>query len=498
MYKKRILFLLPILFAIVGIHPAMAQKKEDSLLLFREKLINTYWDISGNPVWINDIKIPVFTRGGLIYELKEGTFRRPQESLRQQLTGFGAEGFSRYRDWKFFGDFNYLKLRNDSVRFSNVARPYDGNPFITADSVGGNWKGDRLKGKLQVGFPGFRKWNTALGLDYETEQSARLNEPKPLYRFLNYQIQPSISYELNKSNSLSINIAYNRRDETVETGFFSDNNPPLYSIRGYGTFSRGPVVTAERHTIGSGIKAGLDYKHHSENTVFLLGARFGQRTEDINDGVSSPVFIGGFDEASAEALISYERKSEYKGWLITAMGWLRDGAGYDPVFRATNPAYYLSGINSRIGWWKQLNGKKWINLNSRPGISYSNYYESVAKTEWTSVMLHHDISAAFSYKLNEKLKLFAEPLFGFHLNLQKSIVINRPGILSEVLVRPDFAVNSTNYWRSMLRTSAEFKTNEFSYLFQLSYQHYNAYDQFPNSVNIGVRNYLQTSINIVF
>ncbi len=480
MYKKRILFLFPILIAIAGIHPAMAQKKVDSLLLFREQLVNTHWNTSKNPVWIKDIKMPAFTLGGLIYELKEGNFRRPQEAEKEQVTGFGAVGFGRFKGWKFYGDFNYLKLWRNNISFSNVARPYDGNPFITADSLGGNWKGDQLKGNLQIGFPEFGKWNTALGLDYETEQSARLNEPKPLYRFLNYQVQPSISYELNKKNSLGLSLAYSRRNETVETGFFSDNNPPLYSIRGYGTFSRGPVVTAERQTTGSGLKAGLDYKYHSENTVFLLGARIGQRTEDINDGVSSPVFIGGFDETQAEVFLSYERKSETKGWILTGMGWMRDGTGYDPVFRAANPAYYLSGISSRMGWWKQINEKKWINLNTRPGISYTNYFESVAKTEWTSVMLHQDISAAFSYQLNDKLKLFAEPLIGFHLNLQKSLVINRPGILAELLVRPDYAVNSTNFWKSMLRTSAEIKAREFSYLVQLSYQHLNAGGQYLN------------------
>lgn len=476
----------------------MAQKKVDSLLLFREKLVNTHLYTSENPIWIRDLNIPVFTLAGLSHEVKDGSFRRPQESKKEQQTGFGAKGFSRFREWRFYGEFNYLKIKRDSIRYSNVARPYDGNPFITADSVGGNWKGDYLKGNLQVGLPEFRKWRTAIGLDYETEQSARLNEPKPLFRFLNYKIQPAISYEVNSRNSLSLSMAYSRRNEIVETGFFSDNNPALYSIRGYGTFSRGPVVTAERRTKGSGLKAGLDFKYTSKNAVFLIGGRIAQRTEDINDGVSRPVFIGGFDETAAEGFISYELQSENRGWISTAKAWLRDGAGYDPVFKAENPAYYLSGIDSRIGWWKQLNDKKWINLNTRPGVSYHNYFESVAKTEWTSVMLHQDISAAFSYKLNEKLKLFAEPLFGFHLNLQKNIVINRPGILSEVLVRPDFAVNSTNYWKSMLRTSAELKTSEFSYLFQLSYQHFNANDQYLNGEKIGVRNYLQTSINIIF
>jgi hypothetical protein len=498
MHKKKLIFLVLILMSIAGISSAMAQKKPDSLLLFKEKLINVHWKVSENPVWINDVQIPAYTKAGLLYELKEGNFRRPQQPKREQFSGFAAEGFSRFRDWKFYGGFKYVKLQRDNIIFSNVARPYDGNPFITADSLSGNWKGDQLSGNLQVGFPEFGKWKTGLGLDYETEQSARMNEPKPLNQFLNYKIQPSIAYSFNTSNSLSMTFAYTKRNENVETGFFSDTNPPLYSIRGYGTFSKGPVVTAERQTAGNGLEAGIDYKYSTESTIFFLGTRVAQRTEEINDGVSSPVYIGGFDETRAEAFMSYELKSQNRGWIVFAKAWARDGAGYDPVFRAVNPAYFLSGINSRVGWWKQINEKKWININAHPGISYSNYFESAAKTEWTSVMMHQDISASFSFRMTDKLKLFAEPLIGYHYNLQKSLVINRPGILSDLLVRPDFAVNSTNYLKSALKASAEYKANGLSYWLQLSYNYLNANGRYQNGKNIGIKNNFQTSLSILF
>jgi hypothetical protein len=498
MHKKKFLFLLKALLTITGISPVMAQKEPDSLLLFREKLMSVHWDISKNPVWINDIKLPSYTGAGLIYEFKEGNFRRPQEAKKEQFTGFGAEGFSTFKNWKFYGGFKYVKLQRDSIRFANVARPYDGNPFITADSLSGNWKGDQLTGNLQVGFPEFGKWKTGLGMAYETEQSARMNEPKPLNRFLNFQIQPALAYSFNSSNSLSITMAYTKRNETVETGFFSDNNPPLYSIRGYGTFSKGPVVTAERNTTGSGLEAGLDYKYNKENSIIFAGFRIAQRTEDINDGVSRPIFIGGFDETRAEAFLSYEMKSKNRGWIMFAKGWMRDGTGYDPIFKAINPAYFLSGINSRIGWWKQINKKKWINLNARPGISYSNYFESVAKTEWTSIILHQDVSTAFEYQMTDKLKLFAEPQIGYHFNLQKSLIINRPSILSELLVRPDFSINSTNYLKSTLRASGEYKSTGYSYRLQLSYNYLNATGKYMNGNQIGINNYFQTSFNVLF
>jgi hypothetical protein len=100
--------------------------------------------------------------------------------------------------------------------------------------------------------------------------------------------------------------------------------------------------------------------------------------------------------------------------------------------------------------------------------------------------------------MTDKLKLFAEPLIGYHYNLQKSLVINRPGILSDLLVRPDFAVNSTNYLKSALKASAEYKANGLSYWLQLSYNYLNANGRYQNGKNIGIKNNFQTSLNILF
>jgi hypothetical protein len=108
------------------------------------------------------------------------------------------------------------------------------------------------------------------------------------------------------------------------------------------------------------------------------------------------------------------------------------------------------------------------------------------------------VSTAFEYQMSDKLKLFAEPQIGYHFNLQKSLIINRPGILSELLVRPDFSINSTNYLKSTLRASGEYKSTGYSYRLQLSYNYLNATGKYMNGNQIGINNYFQTSFNVLF
>ncbi len=474
-----------------------AQNKLDSLMLYNQNIGSNAWQISGNPVFLKDVNIPNFATIGVFGQKIAGNFKRPQEFKQQNLFGFGGTGISTVKNWKFFGEFSYGKHYRDSIKYANVARPYDGNPFITADAIGGNWRGDQLTAKLQIAFPKLKKWQTGLKLNYATEQSARDNDPKPLYRILDYQVQPTIAYAINQKNTLALTANYQSNYEHTETGFFSDQNPLLYSIRGYGEFNRGPVVSAERFTKGWGWQVGTDYLFKKENTTLLTGARIGTRTADVNDGIAKPIFIGGFDEKNAELYISLERKTKRNGYLAYLKGWFKDGTGFDPVFKGVNPAYYFSGLNGRFTWYKQQNAKNWFSINLYPAISYTNYFESIAKTNWTSVMLHNDASLALNYKASAKTILFAEILLGYHHNLEKDIVINRPSALSPILVQPDFVVNSTNYLKTAINLSATYTVGKTSYYLAGGINLRNTLNK-PNAQQLGARNLFNTTINLIF
>lgn len=160
---------------IAGLVPAMSQGLPDSLLKLQQGIGILNWQTSGNAVWLPDAAIPAYARAGIKYDNTSGNFRRPQQFKAAGSTGFQGDGLGRYRNWLFQGSFSYQKFSRDSVRFANVARPYEGNPFITADSAGGNWGGDQLTARLQVASPAFGRWRGGMNLGYETEQAARDN-----------------------------------------------------------------------------------------------------------------------------------------------------------------------------------------------------------------------------------------------------------------------------------------------------------------------------------
>lgn len=445
-----------------------AQGLPDSLLLVRHQVYGASWTETHNPVWLSDQSLPDFAEAGLQYQNLYGSFRRPQEALRHQQTGFGANGLQSYRKWRFQGSVAYQKLADDSVKYSYAARPYNGNPFMVADLTGGNWKGDRLQAQLQLAAPRFGKWTLGLGIDYEAEQSARQNEPRPLYRYINYRINPVIAYAIDAHHKLSLSGAITGVNEVVEIGAYSRNNPLLYTIRGYGYATVSPVVTAERLSRGTGWEAGADYQYRKSHTAFFLSARYGMRREDVSDGYAN-MFIGGLDESQGAVTGIFERHATSSGWSAQAKGWFRDGTGYDESQRAINPAYYLSGLDGRLSWWKRKGESDLIFLQFRPSIRYMNYYEQIAETDLTSVMAGATANLAYRHQLSKVLSLTATPMLGYYHNLSRELTINAAQLMSDLVTRRDYAYLTTNYVNAGLSALADFRKDRIHYRFGIGY-----------------------------
>lgn len=491
------------LLFIAGIFPAMAQvSTSDSVYLFQNGLNGNVWQQTKNLYLIKLDSVAEYGKASLNYLQTQGSFKRPQEATKQTNYGFASEGLKQYGKWQFFGDFSYQKLNNKAVAYSHVARPYDGNPFVWADSLTGNWLGDQLTTSLQISVPIKKnKWIASLWLDYLTEQSSRSEDPKPLYRYRTIFIKPFISYQLSKKHLLGAKFSYQNKNEVNDIGGFSTNNSQLYRIRGYGTFSQGPIVTAERLLKGSLVGAGLDYTYQpSSTTSFYIDADYGFKTEDITQGVSLPVFDGGLDETYANMYLNFQKKLSTKGYQISALAYFRDGSGFDPLFNAYNPAYYFSGLNIGISFWKKSTDKIMYCIKIEPQLSYLNYFDGIAKTDWTSSNLLNNVSGFINYSVNNKLSFSLSPNLGYRLNLLNQITIGRPTKLSEILVRPDYLINSSEFINYGLSASCILKPRltDTSYQFKASFMNANAQTVQTNSRDLGYRQIINTSFSILF
>jgi hypothetical protein len=458
------------------------------------------WNNSINPMALGLGKLQNFATAGFKFDQQQGRFKRPQEALKLRHLGFGAKGFNRFKAWSFYGEFGYNRLKRDSVNFANVARPYDGNPFITADSIGGNWSGDQLNAKLQVAYPNLGKLRLATHLDYLTEQANRRNDPRPLYRYLDAQLSQSFGFQWNKSSVIALSAGYRRKVEDVETGQLTITNYKLYSLRGYGTNDYVPVVSALRHTAAYGWNIGASYLFETEKSAFFVQSNFSYLTEDVEDGsvrnpntqILEPILVGGYDELKYSFAAGYQRKlTENKGWSIALNSQIIDGTGYDPRFNGVNPSLYLATVQANFSYWNIIFNNSWLKLSYLPAWQSINYNEVIAKTDWLVTKLKQDLALSWIKQCNKKWSLELSPLVGYHFPLSGQIVINRPTTISNLLVRPDFEFANTSYLKSSFTAGCTLKTATLTYRLSGNFTQLNTF----NAEN---RNNLHCSFQLLF
>lgn len=438
---------------------------------FEKQLTSFNWHGTDNALALKQINAG-FAIAGFNMAQTNGLYKRPQEAKQLGHLGFGASGLNTFKGWRFYGEFGYQHLYRDSVNFSNVARPYGGNPFITADSIGGNWKGDQLRAKLQIAYPDLGKWRLASSIDYLTEQANRRNDPRPLYRYLDATISQSIGYQLANGDIIAAKAGYQHKTEEVETGQFTTINYKLYSLRGYGTRDFVPVISAQRYTDAYGWHAGASYFHEGLRSSFFVQGQFAYLSKDVEDGslrnpstnILEPLLVGGYDEMKYRLKIGYQRKlSVQKGWNAKLFASITDGAGYDPNFAGINPSHYFIDIDGEFAYWRPFANNSWAKITYQPSWHSINYNEVIAKTDWLVTQFRQELTLVWMKQWNRKWRWELSPSLGYNLPLSGDLVINRPTVISLLLVRPDFAYANQSYFKTELGLGLTYLSNQFTY-----------------------------------
>jgi hypothetical protein len=459
------------------------------LQLFENRITAFNWHATENPIALRQSSFKRFGNAGFQFSNEYGDFKRPQEAQETTRMGFGGKGANLYKHFNFYGDFAYERITKNGVQFSNVSRPYDGNPFITADSIGGDWKGDQLMANLHIAYPTLGKWRLGSKINYLVEQSSRRNDPRPLYRYLNMSVNQIIGYQLNATGLASIQLGYKRKTEEVETGQYTSISYKLYSLRGYGTYDYVPVVSALRYTTASGWNVGLGYLYEDANTAFHLQTGLSYITEDVTD---EPIFVGGYDELCYSLIVGYQKKKNYlTGWSITLSGKVTDGTGYDPRFAGTNPSLHFIESTAEFAYWRPVYEKSWIRISYLPAWQSINYKETIAKTAWWVSKLHQDISVKWVQKSSPGLQLEASPAIGYHFPIQGELDAARPTVITRLLVEPDYTYANQSYLKTSLGLGATLSTQKLTYRFQASYSQFSSYE-------LGNRNWTKCTLQILF
>ncbi len=360
-----------------------------------------------------------------------GQWRRPQEAERPLGAAAVADGGRPIGGWWLGGQFGYLRGEDHGVRWSSVADPYAGSPYVWADSIGGDWRRDHVTTAGTLGSPAWRGWRGGLAVRYAIGQGSRDNDPRPLYRVRRIGVTPGVTTLLGKLRiGATATLAFER--EEGELGDYSLTDPFVFRLRGLTTFDRTGLRTADRTRAGRTVAAGLQVAGAAAG--WSLAVDHGVDRDSTFDGVGSPTDAGRF------------RRSWTRGVARTRLGRTEasiygrtaEGRGTDPVFRAVNIVAGDDTVGATIRTWRgdgpqtaplvvALAGE-WSRLSRR---------DIAAGTSWRSSGLNLSLGAALRPRIAGSRWLVIGRA-GVLRALDAEYVGGRPSVMTPILAEADY------------------------------------------------------------
>jgi hypothetical protein len=264
-----------------------------------------------------------------------GTLRRPQEGARQQGALAVVEGERPGGRWWTHGGVRYRRGSDQQVPWRHHADPYAGLPYQWADSVGGTFHQDALGVRGGLVSPSWRRVRLGVALDYDVQQGARREDPRPLHRQRVVALRPALAWA---AGAQQLVVGAERRwfREDLEIGGGSSTDfPVLFRLRGYGTFDRTQLISAERAVLGGEWSARGAYAIAGRRWHGAVGGWFGVARDSVRDGIATPVSGGEARRVIGAAGAQLRRLGGRP--LELALSWHRIGVrGRDPIFAAVN------------------------------------------------------------------------------------------------------------------------------------------------------------------
>lgn len=301
---KRIIYLLPIVFG-TAVHA------QDTLSTIDGKLqlvpVRNPWINTQNAAGLSILPVTSLGQTAIGGNIESGDLRRPQQPYTGRSFNFQSERYQPLGNASFYGKFSFQQRWDDDIRWSAVLDPYRRNPYIIADSMGGDWKKQLYDLELKASTPvnESRSVFIGAGLRYKVGTGARQNDPRPLTYTNDITLNPSFIWALNKSFSLGVNGNFNFYKEKLN--FQVSNNEDIhyrYRLAGLGYYYRSQSVTETRFYTGKTYGGSAQLQWEKSNLRVLLDAGYSIRTDDAQDGSIAPVWYGNFKEDQYHASLN--------------------------------------------------------------------------------------------------------------------------------------------------------------------------------------------------
>lgn len=385
-----------------------------------------------------------------------GDLRRPMEPGSNRAATAATGGYKAIAGWGFKGHFGYKKTFDKALAWSNVYHAYGGNPFLWADSNTGKWLRDEVNAAITIAAPAIgRQLNTGLAIDYTIGSGARTNEPKPFYRIRDLLLQPGIYWQPSSGNNLGITGLFSFVQEENEIGQYSHDNVLLFRLRGYGTFSKSPMVSGTRRRSGHVAGIGVHYDKEMGSYRALAGGRFSTRSENVFEGTAVRSVTGDYTAQAWQAYGKVYAGNHIRGSLLAIAFELINGYADDHIYQAENASHTTRDVSIRISRWFRRNNTL-LHWTAVPFLAGRRVADHATRTYFDVQQTGAELS------FNSRILIRQNLVLGISPSANGSFVLNDQwhhttlNTVIEHLVLPDYRYFTTNRLQGCIKAGLEY------------------------------------------
>jgi len=420
---------------------------------------------------------PSFSHIGLFYTTFDGDFNRPQLPEKGHLGGFSASGIQRQGKLIWHGDFDWQYQRDEGQQWNNTSLHPDVQPYLWADEATGRWDRNHFRAAAQVGSARSGDLQWGAGLFFEGGQGDRFNDPKPLYRFRRLGVVPEVAIKAGAQSWLALQLLFASFSEDNEMGFFSVDDPLLFRLRGYGTFTRTPFVSGERQ-LGSQQAGGSLRWVTAHHWVMQLRGSYTQG--EAVEGVAITTPNGEWQTLQADLLLQKSWQGNLKQNLsVTSSFWQNEGT--DPTFQAVNARLQIS--EAAVQWKLALPDTTAFCWRVQLLVGFqSRLQEDLATFTKANVQQVPIALNLGGHWQKGKLKPFVLAQGHYRTVLSSNLQVGTPTTITESLVAPDFDILSANFYTAGLCAGVDWPHASGHMRLMLLAQHTEAHSTEPSLV----------------
>lgn len=210
-----------------------------------------------------------------------------------------VEGFKQVGRLHFFGGFSYGISTLNGQKWNNVLMPSPGNPYLLADSIGGNYNNELFDIRGGVASSVNDRLTWGIDATYKGGSSSDENDPRALIDAVRYSLRPGIRYRFSRW-SLGADIGVEGYAEKIGMDSYQGtSNFVFFQFQGLGNYFPDSGNSHSRRYKGKALGGNIQLGWEGRGMENILQLGYRNNEEKSEDGNTfAPFKSGDYKEIS--------------------------------------------------------------------------------------------------------------------------------------------------------------------------------------------------------